>query len=373
MEGIAVSPPAPAPLRVLHNPMPGRHAMTLCCIVHDEMYFLEAFLGYYRGLGVDRFIVLDDRSTDGTAEFLARQPDVMVVGSDRRYFEEIDYDPGTRARIRETRAVRLWRDQMMNQFCTGMWALAVDPDEFVAIPETTDLPGLAAALAAAGTEAAWGVMVDMYPRAVSDILGAPASARFSLDEEWFFDARPHLDPRQQRCDPPVPRTVYPGSVARLFATYGVLPQGSPVRRLRRRLSGYRYEPHQIIHKTPLVHWRSGDYFLNCHVTSKPAARVRGVLPMMHFKFTADLGRKIDYALQTGGYNQGSRSYRLYADLIRRMKAQGGAFLAPVSRRWTGWRDVAESGVAQGIPPAAPARTTAPDASLTGVSPVISSR
>ena len=48
--------------------------------------------------------------------------------------------------------------------------------------------------------------------------------------------------------------------------------------------------------------------------------------MMHFKFTADLGRKIEYALATGGYNQGSRSYRLYATLIERMRARDGSFL-----------------------------------------------
>ena len=69
-------------------------------------------------------------------------------------------------------------------------------------------------------------MVDMYPERVRDILGAPEAARFRLADAWFFDARPHLDPRQLRETPPVPRTVYPGSVSRLFATWGVLPQGT---------------------------------------------------------------------------------------------------------------------------------------------------
>jgi hypothetical protein len=70
--------------------------------------------------------------------------------------------------------------------------------------------------------------------------------------------------------------------------------------------------------------------------------------MMHFKFTADLGRKIEYALATGGYNQGSRSYRLYATLIERMMRDsgGGRFLAPVSRRWTGHADLLATGVAR---------------------------
>jgi hypothetical protein len=333
-----------APLRVRSNPMPGAHAVTLCCIVHNEMYFLEAFLGYYRRLGVDRFIVLDDRSSDGTAAFLAAQPDVMLVESDIRYFAEPAYSPEAKAKVRETRAVRLWRDQLMDQFCTGQWALAVDPDEFLAVPGD-DLPALTRALEAEGAEAAWGVMLDMYPATVAEILGAGEGARFRLEDAWYFDARPHLDPAQPREDPPVPRTVYPGSVARLFCDWGVLPQGTLVQRLKRRLSGYRYEPHQIIHKTPLVFWRPGDFFLNCHVTSKPVSPTR-VLPMMHFKFTADLGRKIEYALATGGYNQGSRSYRLYAGLIERMRARDGGFLGRVSRRYRSERDFTETGVAR---------------------------
>lgn len=330
-----------APLEIRANPMLGTYAATVCAIVHDEMFFLEAFLAHYRRLGADRFVVLDDRSTDGTMEFLAAQPDVMVVGSPIRYFEQVSYPPEVLARIRETRAVRLWRDQMLDQFCAGQWAVVVDPDEFLAVPS---LPALFAELAAAGAEAAWGAMVDMYPERVRDILGASPAARFRLDDPWFFDARPHLDPRQPRETPPVPRTVYPGSVARLFATWDVLPQGSLARRVRRRLSGYRYQGASPIHKTPVVFWRPGDWFLNCHVTSKPVAP--RVVPIMHFKFTADLGRKIEYALATGGYNQGSRSYRLYATLIARMRARDGAFVAAVSRRYRSPRDFAEAGIAR---------------------------
>ena len=334
------------PLVVRANPMPGRWRATVCCIVHDEMYFLPAFLAYYRRLGVDRFVVLDDRSTDGTAEYLGQQPDVMVVESPLRYFEEIAYAPEAKARVRELRAVRLWRDQLMDQFCTGQWALAVDPDEFLAIPGD-DLPAFLAGLEAEGAEAAWGVMVDMYPEKAADILvaGEGEARPFSLDGPWYFDGRPHLDPAQERESPPVPRMVYPGSVARLFAEWKVLPQGTRWQQLKRRISGFRYEPSQMIHKTPIVFWKAGDWFLNCHVTSKPVSRTR-VVAMMHFKFTTDLGRKIAYALETGGYNQGSRSYRLYATLLARMRDADAGFLAPVSRRYASARDFLDAGVAR---------------------------
>lgn len=335
-----------APLRVRANPMLGTYGVTVCAIVHNEMFFLPAFLAHYRALGADRFVILDDRSTDATAAFLAAQPDVMVVESDVRYFEDIAYPPEARALVRETRAVRLWRDQLMDQFCAGQWAVDVDPDELLALPEG-GLPAFVAGLEAEGAEAAWGAMVDMYPARVADILGAGADASFDPTTPWFFDGRPHLDPRQPIGDgPKVPRTVYPGSVARLFATWGVLPQGPALVRLKRRLSGYRYEPASIIYKTPVVRWRQGDFFLNCHLTTKPVSMSR-VVPMLHYKFTADLGRKIEYALATGGYNQGSRSYRLYASLIERMmRHPEGSFLGRVSRRLTGYRALADTGVAR---------------------------
>lgn len=47
-------------------------------ILHNEMHFLPAFLPHYRKLGVDRFFFIDDRSDDGTLEFLALQDDVVV-------------------------------------------------------------------------------------------------------------------------------------------------------------------------------------------------------------------------------------------------------------------------------------------------------
>lgn len=341
------------PLAIRSNPdlARGRHAATVCAIVHDEMYFLPAFLAHYRGLGADRFVILDDRSTDGTAEYLAGQPDVMVVESPIRYFEEVAYAPGERAGILETRAVRLWRDQLMDGFCDGQWAAMVDPDELLVLPGGLSLPAFAARLEAEGAEAAWGAMIDMYPRAIGDITGPAAAAAGpggfdaagSGGSPWYFDARPHIDPGQLREDPAVPRTVYPGSVSRLFARWGVLEQGTLVRRLRRLASGYRYQGASMIHKTPLVRWRTGDRFLNCHVTSKPVSPAH-VVAILHFKFTADLGRKIEYAIRSGGYNQGSRSYRLYATLIDRMMRSGAAFTDRVSRKYTSWKDLQDAGI-----------------------------
>ena len=55
-----------------------------------------------------------------------------------------------------------------------------------------------------------------------------------------------------------------------------------------------------------------------------------MLAIMHFKFTADLGRKIGYALATGGYGNGSKQYRLMGDLLAAMQAGGRDFTGPRS-------------------------------------------
>ena len=53
-----------------------------------------------------------------------------------------------------------------------------------------------------------------------------------------------------------------------------------------------------------------------------------------------------YDVGSGGYNQGSRSYRLYATLIERMRARDGAFVAGVSRRYRDPRDFTDAGIAR---------------------------
>ena len=192
--------------------MLGRYAATVCCIVHDEMYFPPAFLAYYRGLGVDRFVVLDDRSTDGTAEYLAAQPDVMVVESAVRYFEEVDYAPAAKAKVREPAPC--------GSGATSSWTSSAPASGRSTSIPTSSSPSRATISRpyprprGRGGRGGLGVMVDMYPARISDILGgglhdhAPIMThrrppgRFSLEDGWYFDGRPPLDPGQAREDPP---------------------------------------------------------------------------------------------------------------------------------------------------------------------------
>ena len=76
-------------LEVIATASAPRDGLPLCAVVRNEMYFLPAFLAHYRGLGVGHFLMLDDRSDDGTRAFLASQPDVTLIGSGRRYGDRV--------------------------------------------------------------------------------------------------------------------------------------------------------------------------------------------------------------------------------------------------------------------------------------------
>ncbi len=89
----------------------------LIFLVHDDRRFMRSLLAHYRGLGVTRFLCVDDRSTDGTREFLTGEPDVDVFESDVRY--------------RDAKRGRLWREALVGLHGFDRWYLNVDSDEYL--------------------------------------------------------------------------------------------------------------------------------------------------------------------------------------------------------------------------------------------------
>lgn len=317
-------------LDILRDPVGTGGNLSLACVVHDEMYFLPEFLRYYRGLGVERFVMLDDASTDGSREFLCDQPDCIVVTSDLRYFDRQD----------GKRAIYFWRQELMQRFMSDRWSFFVDADEFVATPPGLNAVDLTERLDARGARSAWGVMTDIYPRDVSDIRTKTAPP-FSLSNEWYFDARPHI---RVRAGHRKPIALYRGTRARLMAENRVMEPGKgKLHNLAVRLGlGGLLKLNQQT-KVPLIKWGEGYRFDGSH-RIKPSPVLTDVLAIMHFKFNSDLGRKMAYALQTGGYAGGSRQYRVMEQLLHQMETRGSDFLCRRSQKLTDPGDLYHTGV-----------------------------
>ena len=124
----------------------------LCCTQRNEKIRLPYFLKYYRQLGVNHFLFIDNSSTDGSVDYLADQPDVSVWH--------------TKASYKDARFGVDWQNHLLIKYAHGHWVLTVDPDEFFVYPfcDTRPLRGLTDWLEASSIKSFGSMLLDMYPK-----------------------------------------------------------------------------------------------------------------------------------------------------------------------------------------------------------------
>lgn len=120
--------------------------------VRNEAVRLPFFLDYYRKLGVDHFLIVDNGSDDGTAAFLADQPDVSLWSTDESY--------------KLARFGMDWLGWLQWQYGSGHWCLTVDADELLVYPdcEARDLKALTTWLDDRKVASFGAMMIDLYPQ-----------------------------------------------------------------------------------------------------------------------------------------------------------------------------------------------------------------
>lgn len=254
-----------------------------CLIVRDEALRLPSVLSHHRALGVDRFIVVDDGSTDGTLAYLAAQPDVHVVQTEFRY----------EARHRGVD----WLNHVLDAFCDGHWTLTIDADELLVFPGCDDvgLRGLCGHLERHGARGVMALMIDMYgPGPVTEAVHAPTTSL--LETCPWFDPGPYHAVRAG----PFPHVQFSGGPrARLFD-----------------FSAYQPRP-PVLTKVPLVKWaRGARYVLSTHAIT-PLPLYPMLAGLLHFKFLSDFPERVARAVAEGQYYGGSKEYRAYKDLLDR--------------------------------------------------------
>lgn len=323
-----------------------RDRITLFSVMKNERQVLPAFLDHYRGLGFEQFLIVDDRSSDDTRAYLARQPDCVIMEADRTFGEEIRYtDPeGTTKRIRFGTWLKI---VVPHLFFDGQVVAYFDADEFLLLPPgVISIRELIAGMAARGETALMASMPEFFPRDASGLSGSmpQTSAGMFAAYPWFQpEALFRPGPFEKK-----PDFLAPPKTEALFARYGVeVPLDK--RRWRDRLwmsskdRAAQQAQTSARHKTPLVLRSAESYLTGSHSANHPAATDR-LLTIAHFVFTADFADKVARARQWQSYAHGSRKYHGYAMMMDAMEGVEDGFLDLDSRAYADPRQMLECGL-----------------------------
>lgn len=125
-------------------------------VLRNDAPRIPYFLRYYRGLGVDHFLFVDNGSTDGFQDLVAGEPDCSV------WYTEGSYK---RANLGEH-----WVNYLLRRHGSNHWCLRIGADEFLVYPhyDTRNLRELTAHLDETGKPSFSTLLLDMYPRGPLD-------------------------------------------------------------------------------------------------------------------------------------------------------------------------------------------------------------
>jgi hypothetical protein len=287
---------------------PGQHVAIAA--VRNESLRLPYLLAYYRALGIERFLFVDNASDDGTRELLLAQDDCLVFGTPDSF---LNAHLGLE-----------WKNQLLHRYCRGHWILGIDADELLVWPgsEGKTIQTLTAELDAMGAAALAAMLVDMYSDRPFGAIGYHAGKPF-LDSCPFFDRGPYRT---------LPSNQFPP---------GDILGGVRARTMR--ASGAGFHP-PLLTKLPLVKWAEGQWYVAAThrmAPEVPLAPMRAAL--LHFKMFDDLPEKCRIESERGQYFAGGREYRVLGEIIRR--GGGASFFSEAhSVRYTGTEQLLSLGL-----------------------------
>lgn len=302
---------------------------TLFSIFRDEMYFCAAFFDHYRSIGVEQFLIVDDRSTDGTSEFLRSQPDCVVLKSTYAFGEKIDAVMLDGSPVRE-RAGMVFKCLIPHHFCLSRFSLYADADEFLILPPgVPDLQSVVGRLRDRAFRAAAAQLVEFFPARLPDWTDRDESPS-TFDD--LIGRQPYFEPDV------LVRVDDAGRIKKFGKTKSELLFETHNVRRKFRLGVSSARPTSPRLKVPLVKhdedfFRTGTHSVNGSVCPDIT------LVMAHFVWTDDFLHKVARAIELRAYSKGSIKYVHYRDLLTRIERSGGSLLGQHSRKFGSARDL----------------------------------
>lgn len=292
-----------------------RPGMVLAFVtLRNESVRLPHFLAHHRRLGVDHFLIVDNASTDDTADLLRDQPDVSLwttVGS-----------------YRASRFGMDWLAWLMMRHGHGHWCLTLDADETLIYPhwETRDLHALTQWLDRQGLAVLPAMLLDLYPQGA--VSAQPYTPGQNPAEVLPFFDRGNYSVQVQ----PTMRNLWIQGGPRARVLLGDKPRQAPT-----------------LNKTPLVRWNRRFAYVNSTHSLLPrrlnrvydetgGERISGIL--LHSKFLNTAVPRATEEKARGEHFGRPGDFDAYWERL----AADPTLWCPQSTRLTGWRQLEALGL-----------------------------
>jgi glycosyltransferase involved in cell wall biosynthesis len=278
--------------------------------VRDEILRLPRTFDHYRRIGVTRFVVVDNGSTDGSKEFLLDQPDCHVFVTHNSY-AEAGYGLE-------------WQHSLLDEYGMNHWCLIVDADEWFIYPgyESQPLPALAAHLDRSGAQGMFAFLLDMYAsggiaESVTKPQASPFEASRYFDRDYVWRRRFYIPglqrprfPRYEVIGGPRLRLLFPFFYRHYYLLETMWQVSAYTHFLTRTPLPVALRRAPILQKIPFVRWMPGTRYQNPHATTPiELSDVTGVL--LHFKFLPDFYLRVANEVKRKEHWDGASEYARY--------------------------------------------------------------
>lgn len=250
-------------------------------VVRNENERLPDFLRHYREAGIEKFVFIDNSSTDGTVDYLAEQPDVDLYRCERPFHWMKKHG---------------WINLLLGMYGRDRWYIYADGDEHVVfdgMDEGRKFTDLVCAMERGGVRRVRGVLVDMYTD------GPLLKSKYKRGDR-LLKAYPYFDCEGYK------EAKYREIISR---------KGGPRQRVFAK-ADKEFRPE--LTKYPIFQLSSREVFANPHHIWPYEENFKSdcYLGVLHFKFLPEILLRIEEALEKANYWDGSLEYRCYAKILR---------------------------------------------------------
>lgn len=258
--------------------------------MRDEHIRLPYFLRYYRDLGISHFLIVDNDSADGGADYLEQQEDVSLWS--------------TKASYKRSRFGVDWLNWLQSKYGHGHWTLVVDPDEFFVYPfcDTRPIRALTDWLDTSQVKSFGAMLLDMYPKGRIDAVPYRAGQNPLEIAAWFDPGNYMIEKNRKYGN----LWIQGGPRARVF--FPDNPKKAPA-----------------LNKTPLIKWHRRYAYessthmvlprgLNLTYDEWGGEKASGIL--LHAKFLDTFTVKAAEELTRRQHYAGSVEYKAYAEVVQ---------------------------------------------------------